>query len=67
MLRCVDVSRDPKDGDENMQSSLVKSFLEFREGEPLTAALLLQESVVLRDPPEVSCQSKLPNGRRTES
>lgn len=55
MLRCVDVSRDPKGGDKNVQSSLVKSLLEFREGEPLTATLPLQECVVLRDPPEVSC------------
>jgi len=39
MFRCVDVSRDPNGGDKNLQSSLIKGFLEFREDEPLTAAL----------------------------
>jgi hypothetical protein len=51
----------------DVQSSLVKSFLKFRKGEPLTHTLLLQEGVILGDPPEVACQSESSNGRGAES
>lgn len=58
MLRWTKVSTGSRrDGNHGVQSSLVESLLEFRKGEPLAQTLLLQESVVLHDPPKVTCQS----------
>lgn len=52
--------------DHDLQSSLVKSFLQFRKRESLTQAFLLQESVILSDPPEVASQPKSADRRGAE-
>ena len=68
MSRYTEVRKDSRrGGDRDTQSSLIKSFLEFGKGKPLTQPFLFQESVILRDPPEVAFQSESPNGRGTES
>ena len=61
------ISRRDDDHDHDIQSSFVKSFLEFRKGKPLTQAFLLQQCVILRDPVEVAYQPESPNGGGTES
>lgn len=67
MSRYIKVSKDSRSGEYDIQSSFVKSFLEFRKGKPLTQTFLLQKSVILGDSPEVACQPESPNGRGTES
>ena len=39
------------DDDRDVQSSLVKSLLEFRKGEPFAQTFLFKKSIILTDPP----------------
>lgn len=55
-----------RDDVHDVQSPLVKSFLEFWKSEPLTQTFLLKQNIVLTDPPQVARQSRSPNKRGAE-